>query len=267
MTANRRSIEKNRRSRRICQSIVWLSSESLRFFQDPLLSYLLQQFQPRWIIRYHEHSTLLEDQVDERLTDEEKKVAWEQYELEKKGLRGGPADQVTGIGPSPDPAALAQLQRDADRRQQFERIAAARLQAASMPPPVVNRTVTLAELEEHLLRQQRENPAVFASNMMVLRQLHPQMYSSMVSKYPDFRILQTPQSSSRVGGVQPSILHHRQGIGLSVPTAAAYATAAASTAGAQAPRVLQAPSLAARLQQAQPLARMPASTAIVHQPN
>ena len=41
-----------------------------------------------WIVTFHEHDSLLENVVEQELTDEEKKAAWEDYEEEKKGLRG-----------------------------------------------------------------------------------------------------------------------------------------------------------------------------------
>ena len=42
-----------------------------------------------WIVTFHEHDSLLENIVAQELSEEEKKAAWEDYEEEKKGLRGG----------------------------------------------------------------------------------------------------------------------------------------------------------------------------------
>ena len=42
-----------------------------------------------WIVTFHEHDSLLENIVEQELSEEEKKAAWEDYEEEKKGLRGG----------------------------------------------------------------------------------------------------------------------------------------------------------------------------------
>ena len=41
-----------------------------------------------WIVTFHEHDSLLENIVEQELSEEEKKAAWEDYEEEKKGLRG-----------------------------------------------------------------------------------------------------------------------------------------------------------------------------------
>lgn len=40
-----------------------------------------------WFVTIHEHDSLLENLVEQELTEEEKKAAWEEYENEKKGLR------------------------------------------------------------------------------------------------------------------------------------------------------------------------------------
>lgn len=52
--------------------------------QDFILAELLRQ-QQDWIVKYHEHDSLLENVVDESLTEEERKVAWSEYEAEKEG--------------------------------------------------------------------------------------------------------------------------------------------------------------------------------------
>ena len=39
-----------------------------------------------WIITFHEHDSLLENVEEQKLTEDEKKAAWEDYENEKKGI-------------------------------------------------------------------------------------------------------------------------------------------------------------------------------------
>lgn len=41
-----------------------------------------------WIVTFHEHDSLLENIVEQELSEEEKKAAWEDYEEDKKGLKG-----------------------------------------------------------------------------------------------------------------------------------------------------------------------------------
>lgn len=50
-----------------------------------MLADLLQR-EKHWIVSYHEHDSLLENQVSEVLTEEERKAAWEEFEQEKKGI-------------------------------------------------------------------------------------------------------------------------------------------------------------------------------------
>ena len=42
-----------------------------------------------WIVTFHEHDSLLENMVEQELSEEEKKAAWEDYENDKKGLNNG----------------------------------------------------------------------------------------------------------------------------------------------------------------------------------
>lgn len=36
---------------------------------------------------YHEHDSLLENKIDEGLSEEDRKAAWDEYNLEKQGIR------------------------------------------------------------------------------------------------------------------------------------------------------------------------------------
>ncbi|XP_010528765.1 PREDICTED: protein CHROMATIN REMODELING 20 isoform X2 [Tarenaya hassleriana] len=54
-----------------------LSNESCS--SDKLMETLLQKHSPSWISNFHEHETLLQENEDEKLTKEEKDMAWEVY--------------------------------------------------------------------------------------------------------------------------------------------------------------------------------------------
>ena len=53
--------------------------------QDKLLAELVLKHKDN-IWKIHDHDSLLENQVDEHLTEEERKAAWEEFENEKKGI-------------------------------------------------------------------------------------------------------------------------------------------------------------------------------------
>jgi transcriptional regulator ATRX len=61
-----------------------------------MLAELLVKFKD-WIVQYHEHDSLLENKIEEELSEEERKAAWEEYEQEKKGLmlRQQPANSAS----------------------------------------------------------------------------------------------------------------------------------------------------------------------------
>jgi transcriptional regulator ATRX len=49
---------------------------------DVLLNTLLKYFK-EWISKYHEHDSLLENKVHEGLSEDERKLAWEEFEQER----------------------------------------------------------------------------------------------------------------------------------------------------------------------------------------
>lgn len=49
-----------------------------------------------WIVGYHEHDSLLENKIDQELSEEERKAAWEEFENEKKGLINTVQQRVMG---------------------------------------------------------------------------------------------------------------------------------------------------------------------------
>lgn len=58
---------------------------------------LINRLYPKWIVKYHEHDSLLQNRPEEELTEAERKEAWEQWENEKQGIVNGPqlnAEQI-----------------------------------------------------------------------------------------------------------------------------------------------------------------------------
>lgn len=73
--------------------------------KDQVLAELLSDPRTRHLIAtYHEHDSLLDHQVDQELTEEERKAAWEEYELEKK--RGFALPGYGDIRPVPAPQSV-----------------------------------------------------------------------------------------------------------------------------------------------------------------
>jgi transcriptional regulator ATRX len=51
--------------------------------KDDILKQLLIK-NKKWIVKYHEHDSLLENKADEKLTDAERRRAWTEFETETK---------------------------------------------------------------------------------------------------------------------------------------------------------------------------------------
>lgn len=64
---------------------VWTGSSGIvhQIPDDDLLKSLLIDCK-HWIYKYHEHDSLLENKLNEGLSEEERKAAWEEYEIEKQ---------------------------------------------------------------------------------------------------------------------------------------------------------------------------------------
>ena len=61
--------------------------------KDRLLAEMINRHKDL-IFKYHDHDSLLENQVDENLTEEERKAAWEEFDNEKKGIANVPNPQI-----------------------------------------------------------------------------------------------------------------------------------------------------------------------------
>ncbi|UYV60125.1 ATRX [Cordylochernes scorpioides] len=64
--------------------------------KDLLLADLLMK-RKEWISTYHEHDSLLQNVVAEDLTEEERKLAWQEYEAEKEGLLHQSQSGIGGV--------------------------------------------------------------------------------------------------------------------------------------------------------------------------
>ena len=61
--------------------------ERLALPKDDLLKEIITHEKTKdWILKFHEHDSLLEHKPEESLTKEEINKAWEEYENEKKGI-------------------------------------------------------------------------------------------------------------------------------------------------------------------------------------
>ncbi|XP_070197492.1 transcriptional regulator ATRX homolog isoform X3 [Littorina saxatilis] len=61
--------------------------ETIMLPKDVLLAEIVAGENKDWFVTIREHDSLLENLVEQELTEEEKKAAWDEYENEKKGLR------------------------------------------------------------------------------------------------------------------------------------------------------------------------------------
>ena len=55
--------------------------------KDPILGEILRGEKTKeWVIKYHQHDSLLEHRPEEAMTEEEVKQAWQEFDNEKKGI-------------------------------------------------------------------------------------------------------------------------------------------------------------------------------------
>ncbi|XP_048589245.1 transcriptional regulator ATRX isoform X2 [Nematostella vectensis] len=123
---------------------------SLPLPKDAILADLINRMHPQWIVKYHEHDSLLRNIEEEELTEEEMKIAWKAYQDEKEAannpayarqleyeryqeqqrLYQQQAQQIAQQQPGSsrqvplDPVVLQQIQRiqqqQADRQRRFQ---------------------------------------------------------------------------------------------------------------------------------------------------
>lgn len=62
------------------------TSEIPNLPSDDLMKRLLLDCK-KWIVRYHDHESLLENKIDEGLSEEDRKAAWDEYEAELNPVR------------------------------------------------------------------------------------------------------------------------------------------------------------------------------------
>ncbi|XP_072040864.1 LOW QUALITY PROTEIN: uncharacterized protein [Amphiura filiformis] len=84
--------------------------------KDHILADLLKE-RKDWIVKYHEHDSLLENKIDEELSEEDRKAAWADYNAEKEGrmsyqLSRGPYNTGYAQSYGATPMMLQQLYED-----------------------------------------------------------------------------------------------------------------------------------------------------------
>lgn len=58
---------------------MWFQHFLLCSQNDLVLNAIMKKIRSQWVVSYHKHDSLLEHIDQEELTEEERKVAWEQY--------------------------------------------------------------------------------------------------------------------------------------------------------------------------------------------
>ena len=72
--------------------------------KDVTLARIIKEDAGKSIIRYHEHDSLLENQVDQELTDEQKKEAWAEFEKINNPVQSGIGKALEDYGENPGPS-------------------------------------------------------------------------------------------------------------------------------------------------------------------
>ncbi|XP_059093491.1 transcriptional regulator ATRX-like isoform X2 [Tigriopus californicus] len=141
--------------------------------KDRLLAELLTKHD-KLIWKYHDHDSLLENQVDENLTEEERKAAWEEFENEKKGL-------VTGVDPAVQ-ALLAQSINPQAIQQQY------RLQYPHLSEEqIIQATRALImQMQSGIHRRPAYDKSHYQQEMARARQQEKALYPGMYRKTDKF---------------------------------------------------------------------------------
>ncbi|XP_054270092.1 transcriptional regulator ATRX homolog isoform X2 [Macrosteles quadrilineatus] len=135
--------------------------------RDPLMTEILSQMK-KWIEKYHEHDSLLENVVEEELNEEERKAAWEDYENDKKRGFMPPAGPQ---GPSVNPSAAWNQQIELMRQQ-------LKLRYADKSDDEINQILVYQVSLLMRQQQQQQMQMMQAANNMGNMGYRPQMYGN-----------------------------------------------------------------------------------------
>ncbi|XP_041358763.1 transcriptional regulator ATRX-like [Gigantopelta aegis] len=132
--------------------------------QDVLLAEVIKS-QKDLVVTYHTHDSLLENKVDQELSEEDKKAAWEEYENEKKGISnrvqtGYPGNMGMGMGRGLlSPNNLMQIAQ------------MVRAQYPNLPPEMFQAQVQSVLQRQIMMNQEIQNRQIEQQKMLEMERL------------------------------------------------------------------------------------------------